>query len=127
MFNYTYPPFPLKRYFPLPMIDLIVHLYRNYTRISAADLAVNDTHLQEAYNANDPLQSLYERLNKREYYAAVTIDTITEGQIVWIAFGLVYETRKYIEDFHIWRLQPESDRTYTYFQDQFIEAQEYLW
>ena len=41
----------------------LIHLYAHYTRILATDLAGNDKKPREAYNPNQPTESLYRRLN----------------------------------------------------------------
>ena len=50
--------------------------------ILATDLAKNDKKLREAYNPDDPLKSLYTRLNECVDYTTVAGDPITEGKVV---------------------------------------------
>ena len=46
------------------MLCILIHLYDNYARISATDLAKNDKNLREPYNPDNPLKSLYTRLKE---------------------------------------------------------------
>ena len=75
-------------------LTLLIHLYANYTRILVTDLTENDRKLQEIYNIDEPLESLYTRLNECVNYASVEGGPITEGQVVLTAYCLVAETRQ---------------------------------
>ena len=56
---------------------LLSHLYINYTRILAPELAENYKNLRKIYNPNEPPESLYMRLNKCADYATVSGKPIT--------------------------------------------------
>ena len=60
-------------------LTLLSHLYVHYARILATDMAKNNKNLREAYNPDDPLESLYTRLNKCVDYATAAGEPITEG------------------------------------------------
>ena len=45
-------------------IDLITHLYNNYSCISTTDMAANDERLRAPYNLENPLKSFIDSLNK---------------------------------------------------------------
>ena len=70
--------------------------------ILATDLAKNDKKLREAYNPDDPLKSLYTRLNECVDYTTVAGDPITEGQVVCIAYSLVAGKSQFQEDCQTW-------------------------
>ena len=63
------------------------------------DLTENNKNLQENYNKDEPLKSLYTRLNECVDYATSTGKPIIEGQIVHNSYSLVTETGKFQEDF----------------------------
>ena len=50
-------------YCAISKLNLIGHLYDDYARILATNLASNDTCLQETLNPDKPLEMLYIRLN----------------------------------------------------------------
>ena len=97
--------YPLKNaftgYSSIPTLNLIIHIYGNYTRISATDLVENDNHLREPFNPNEPLESLYTRLNKCGDYGTAASNPITEGHISRIAYSLVMKTGQFKEDCRI--------------------------
>ena len=62
------------------------------------DLAAIGTKLREDFNPNNPLESLYMRLNEWVDYATTAGETTTEVQVMHIAYGLVVETGQFQED-----------------------------
>ena len=62
------------------------------------DLAANGKNLREYFNPNNPLDSLYMRLNEWVDYATAEGETITEGQFMHIAYSLVAETGQFQKD-----------------------------
>ena len=56
------------------IIDLIKDLYEHYARISLSDMAANNERLQAYYNAEEPLESLIERLNECADFATADGD-----------------------------------------------------
>ena len=68
-----------------------------YTSILATDLAENEKKLWEAYNPDEPLESLYTRLNYCVDYATTAGEPITVGQVIRTAHSLVSEMGKFQE------------------------------
>ena len=58
-------------------LQLLGHLYAHYARILATDLAENEKKLGEAYNPDEPLESLFTRLNEYVDYATMAGEPIT--------------------------------------------------
>ena len=57
-------------------------------------MAANDERLRASYNAEEPLKSLTERLNKCAEFATAADDPVSETQLVRIAYSQVAETGK---------------------------------
>ena len=79
-------------------MDLIKHLYEHYAFISPSNMVVNDERLRVSYNAEDPLESIIERLNDCADFATADGEPVSETQLVCIAYGLVAKTGQYQED-----------------------------
>ena len=79
-FEYTYR-LPLKKSFTgysgANTPSLLRHLYGNYARILATDFTDNENNLRELCNPDEPLKSLYTRLNECIDYATVAGEPIT--------------------------------------------------
>ena len=76
-------------------IPLPSHIYVHYTSILATDLAVNNQKLRQPFNPNEPLESLYMRLNKCVDYATQAGDPVTKGKVIHISYSLVAETGQF--------------------------------
>ena len=92
-------------------------------RILATYLAKNNKNLREAYNTDEPLESLYTRIDECVDYTTAGGEPITGGQVVRIAYRLVAETAQLQEDCRTWRAKLEMEKTWTTFQAHFTEAQ----
>ena len=84
-------------------------------------MPANEKRLRSAYNAEEPLKSLIERLNECADFSIAAREPVSETQLVSIAYQLVVETGKYPEECRAWRKQDE--KSWTAFKDHFIEAQ----
>ena len=73
-------------------MDLLPHLYKNYTCILPLDMADNDERIRESYNADETLKSPIERLGKCADFATAAREPVSETQLVCITYGLVAET-----------------------------------
>ena len=77
---------PLKHalagYSTIKMLQLILHLYDHYARISTIYLEVNYANLREPFNPRNPLESLYMRLNECIDCATAAGEPMTEGRVV---------------------------------------------
>ena len=104
-------------------LTIVIHLYVNYARIFATDLADNDKNLREPCNSDEPLKSLYTRLNECDDYATAVGEPIIEGQVIHIAYSLVTETGQFQEYCRTWCSKSELENTCTQFQAHFIKAQ----
>ena len=58
-------------------MDLIKHIYEHYARISLSDMAANDERLRGSCNADEPLESLIERLNKCTDFATAAGEPVS--------------------------------------------------
>ena len=88
----------------------------------AIDLTKNGTNLRETFNPDDPVESLYMRLNECVDYETAADNTVTEGQVMRIAYIIVAETGQFQEDFQNRRAKSDPETTWTIFLAHFIKA-----
>ena len=101
-------------------MDLLDHLYNNYALVSSTDMAANEKRIRASYNAEEPLESLIERLNECADFTTAASEPVLETQVVRIASVLVAKTRQYPEYCRAWKNQ--DDKSWTSFQAHFIKA-----
>ena len=64
-------------YYGANTLLLLSHIYRNYARIPATKLVENNKNLRDPCNPEEPLESLYTRLNQCVDYATSEGEPIT--------------------------------------------------
>ena len=103
-------------------LTMLRHLYDNYAKISSAELALNDDAMKKQYDANFPIESLFDQIDTAVEYAAAGGAPYTPEQIVTIAFQLVFQTGLFPDDCKLWKRRPVGDKTYAHFKTYFTEA-----
>ena len=73
-------------------MELIQDLNANYTHIFAMQIAEKNEKTRSQYNMGELLKSFTESLNKCSDFAAAASKSVSETQLVRIAYGLVAET-----------------------------------
>ena len=84
----------------------------------------NSERLRSPYNAEEPLESLIERLNECADFSTAASEPILGTQLIRITYVLVADTVQYPEDFRAWRNQ--DDKSWTSLQAHFVVAQDSL-
>ena len=98
-----------------------MHLYSNYSRISAIDMAAKDKRIRSPYKAEETIGSIVKRINECKDFAAATDEPVTDTHITCIAYRPVDKNGQYPEYYWAWRAI--NEKSWTVFQAHFIEAQ----
>jgi hypothetical protein len=102
--------------------DLLDHLYSTYARISTADLLANDGKFKTSYDANLPIETLFDQIESAMDYAAAGNTPYTPAQIVATAFQVIFSTGMFHDDCKIWNRKADADKTWTTFKIFFARA-----
>ena len=70
-------------------MELIQHIYANYARFSATDMAANYERLRSAYKAEEPLKGLIKSLNNCADFVVASSEPVSETHIVCISYRLL--------------------------------------
>lgn len=92
-------------------LALLNHLYANYSNITAKDLVDNLNKMNEQYDVNLSIETLFTRLEDCVDFAQAGGTPITTEQVVTSALNAIQRTGVFAEDVKIWKC-PEVDRTY---------------
>ena len=101
---------------------MLQHLYTNYAKISASELLLNDTAMKTDYDANLPIENLFEQIDTAVEFAAAGGAPYTPEQILTIAFQLIFKTGLFPDNCKIWKRRRQPDKTYPEFKLFVIEA-----
>ena len=97
-------------------------LYKTYANISSADLQENDAVFCTPYDINQPIETLFNRVENCGYYAAAGNTPYSLEKVLGIAFRLVYQTGLFEDNCKSWKRLPIQQKTWTAFKTFFATA-----
>ena len=103
-------------------LTMLKHLYKNYGRLSPADLQDNDTRMRTKYDPNQPIEILFDQVEDSISLAAAGQAPYTPAQIVSIAYNLVFNTGLFPEACREWRRRTDNDKIWLNFKVDFTTA-----
>ena len=102
--------------------DILEHLYSKYARILADELQKNDVALKNAYDTNQPIESLFGKVEIAVNYAATGNIPYSPTQVVATAFQIFFATGMFLEDYKTWKRKTDADKTWDNFKTYFSLA-----
>ena len=75
---------------------MLTHMYTTYANITPAELIENDTRLKKAYDVNQPIKRLFEKIKDPVEYADAGHNPYIPLQVVTNAFQLVFQTSMFV-------------------------------
>ena len=101
---------------------LLSHLYATYANIFPTDLQANDKKLRAPYDANHPVENLFDQVENAVNYAAAGNTTYSPEQVVTISFQLVLQTGLFLGDCKTWKRLPAASKKLATFKIFFATA-----
>lgn len=102
--------------------DILDHLYDQYARISSADLQNNDINFKAPYDANQPIERLFDQIENAIDFAAAGNTPYSPAQVVATAYQTLFATGMFHDDCKTWKRQPETYKTWKQFKADFSLA-----
>lgn len=102
--------------------QILDHLYAQYARISSSDLQDNDVAFKTPYDANLPIETLFDQIENGVDYAAAGLSPYTPEQVTNNAFQLIHATGMFVEDCKIWKRNVAAYKTWDQFKTDFAES-----
>ena len=75
--------------------DILAFLFPNYGNITQYDIKENDKILKGKWDANTPIEMLFDQIKDAQDFAVATGQPYTNNQLLTTAYNLVYVTEKY--------------------------------
>ena len=72
--------------------DILAFLFQNYGNITQYDIEENDKKLKEKWDANTPIEMLFDQIDDAQDFAATAGQPYTNNQLLTTAYNLVYAT-----------------------------------
>ena len=106
--------------------DILSFLFQNYGNITQYDIEENDKKLKEKWDANTPIEMLFDQINDAQDFAAAAGQPYTNNQLLTTAYNLVYATGLFFDDCKAWNRLPTNQKTMDNFKTTFQQAQREL-
>jgi hypothetical protein len=101
---------------------LLDHLYAAYADISSTALQDNGTRLKASYDANLPIETIFDQVEKAVEFAVAGDSPYPPVQVVNAAFQLFFQTGLFADDCKAWKRKDAGDKIWPAFKTFFSEA-----
>jgi hypothetical protein len=102
------------------------HLYATYANINASDLLSNDKQMKADYDANQPIELLFDQIEDAVDFAAAGDCPYTPTQVTAIAYQLVFKTGLFHDECKLWKRRIAADKNWAEFKTVFSLAHQEL-
>ena len=106
--------------------EILEFLFQNYGNITQYDIEANDKKLKEKWDANSPIEMLFDQIEDAQHFASTTGQPYTNNQLLTTAYNLVYATGLFFDDCKAWNHLPALQKTMDNFKTTFQQAQQEL-
>ena len=103
--------------------DILSFLFQNYGNITQYDIEENDKKLKEKWDANTPIEMLFDQIEDAQDFAAAAGQPYMNDQLLTTAYNLVYATSLFFDDCKAWNRLPTNQKTMDNFKTTFQQAQ----
>lgn len=103
-------------------LDILQHLYDDYGKITAADLASNDAKMREPYDPETPIEKFFNRVNTAVLFAKRAKSSYTEQHIVSTTYNIIFNTGVFTDACWEWRRFHDDDKTWVELKAHFSNA-----
>ena len=106
--------------------DILAFQFQNYGNNTQYDIEENDKKLKEKWDANTPIEILFDQIDNAQDFAAAAGQPYTNNQLITTAYNLVYATGLFFDDCKAWNRLPTNQKTMDNFKTTFQQAQREL-
>ena len=103
--------------------DILAFLFQNYGNITQYDIEENGKKLKEIWDANTPIEMLFDQIDDAQDFAAAAGQPHTNNQLLTTAYNLVSATGLFFDNCKAWNRLPMNQKTMDNFKTTFQQAQ----
>jgi hypothetical protein len=97
-------------------LDLLTHLPTYYSMIAPTELTQNYERLNKLYQPNQPIESLFQKIQDAREFAIAGRKPYGDTMIVNAAYTLVLNTCLFPDACQTWQVRPASQKSWTTFK-----------
>jgi hypothetical protein len=102
--------------------DMLDHLFETYGNITAVDLEINFEHMRRAWEPQQPVESLFKKIQDCADYLEAGGVPIGHSQQINVVYANIFATGKFMRACRRWNEKPAAEKTWTHFKSHFAAA-----
>jgi hypothetical protein len=102
--------------------DMLDHLFGTYGNITAVDLEINFEHMRQAWDPQQPVESLFKQMQDCADYSEAGGVPIGPSQQINVGYTKIFATGQFMSAWRRWNEKPAADKTWTHFKSHFAAA-----
>ena len=106
--------------------EILDFLFQNYGNITHYDIEENDKKLKEKWDANTPIEMLFDQIDNVQDFAAAAGQPYINNQLLTTAYNLVYTLGLFFDNCKAWNQLPTNQKTMDNLKTTFQQAQREL-
>ena len=110
----------------ITIIDILSFLFQNYRNITQYDIEENDKKFKGKWDANTPIEMLFDQIDDAQDFAVAAGQPYTNNQLLTTAYNLIYATGLFFDGCKAWNRLPMNQKTMDNFKMTFQQAQREL-
>jgi hypothetical protein len=103
-------------------LDLLTHLLTYYDMIAPTELTQNYERLNTPYDPNQPIESLFQKIQDDRAFAISGAQPYGDAMIVNVVYTLVFNTYLFPDSCRTWQVRPSAQKSWTNFKIHFAAA-----
>jgi hypothetical protein len=109
-------------YANISAIDMLDHLFDTYGKITAVDLKINFEHMRQAWDSQQPVESLFKQIQDcADYYEAGGV-IIGHPQQINVGYAQIFATGHFMSACRRWNEKHTIEKTWMQFKSHFAAA-----
>jgi hypothetical protein len=102
--------------------DMLDHLFETYGNITAVDLEINFEHMRRAWDPQQPVESLFKKIQDCADYSEAGGVLIGHPQQINVGYAKIFATGHFMSACHRWNEKYAIEKTWTQFKSHFAAA-----
>jgi hypothetical protein len=102
--------------------DMLDHLFETYGNITAVDLEINFEHMRQAWDPQQPVESLFKQIQECADYSEAGGVLIGHPQQINVGYAKIFATGHFMSACRRWNEKHTIEKTWTHFKSHFKAA-----
>ena len=104
--------------------EILEFLFQNYRNITQYNIEENDKKLKEKWDANTPIEMLFDQIDNSQDFAAAAGQPYMNNQLLTTACNLVFAMGLFFDDCKAWNWLPTNQKQWTTSKQHFNKPNE---